>query len=219
MSLFGICPTNSSQIYKNVFEAETEMMVAAKKLCLELWNIYELHADEHFIEEIRTNFSARFWEMDLTCFFIKQSREVACPKPGPDIKIDDRIWIEAISSTQGAKESPDRVPESVMGETHQVDGERIELRYTAAIAEKFRRYMSDLEKGIVQDDEPYIIALNSSQLPHAELDYRIPRIAKSLLAIGREYVTVDRETLEHIGSNRKRDSSNYQGRYRILSQV
>jgi hypothetical protein len=207
MSLFEICPNDSCQLYKNVFEAETEMMVAAKKLCIELWEIYEPFADEHFIQEIRSDFSARFWEMDLACFFLKQSRNMTCPKPGPDIKIDDRIWIEAISPTQGANDNPNRVPDIVMDEAHQVKGELIELRYTAAIVEKFNKYRSYLRKGIIKDDEPYIIALNSSQIPHAELDDGIPRIAKSLLAIGREYVTLDRETHKPIGSGHHHQQS------------
>jgi len=207
MSLFDNCPDNSGQIFKNVFHADTEMMVSAKKLSLELWEIYEPFADEHFISEIRRDFSARFWEMDLTCFFLRQQRNLICPKPGPDIKIDENIWVEAVSPTQGAADNLNRVPDTVMGEVHQVNGELIELRYTAAIIEKFNKYTSYIEKGIVQDDEPYIIALNSSQIPHAELDDRIPRIAKSLLAIGKEYVTFDRETHAYLGSGHQHQQS------------
>jgi type I restriction enzyme S subunit len=129
---------------------------------------------------------------------LKQNRNVTCPKPGPDIKIGEGIWIEAISPTQGANDNPNRVADIVMCEAHQVVGKLIELRYTAAVVEKFDKYRSYLEKGIIQDNEPYIIALNSSQIPHAELDDRIPRIAKSLLAIGSEYVTFDRETHKYI---------------------
>jgi type I restriction enzyme S subunit len=200
MNLFEICPANSQKVYKNVFEAETDMMVAAKKLCVELWELYQPHADEHFIQEVRLDFCGRFWEMDLACFFLKQERNMRCPKPGPDIKIDNRIWIEAISARQGVADNPNSVPDIISGEVSQVDGNLIKLRYTAAIAEKFKKYRTYLDNGIIEKDEPYIIALNSSQIPRSDLDDSIPRIAKTLLAIGDEFVTLDRETHKQIGS-------------------
>lgn len=200
MGLFEQCPEDSCQMYRNVFKAETEMMLVARNLCIELWSIYEPYADEHFKREIQKDFSARFWEMDLTCFLLKQDRQVACLKPGPDIKTDDQVWIEAISPTKGAEDSPDRVADIEFGVAQQVDGKRIALRYTSAIAEKYGKYLSYLDKNVIQDHEPYVIALNSSQIPHAGLDECIPRIAKSLFAIGSEYVTFDRDTLKQINS-------------------
>ena len=189
----------SSKIYRNVRDSDTPMMIRARKLCLDLWKIYEPFADNHFVIEIQRDFSARFWEMDLTCFLRGLGKEIECPKPGPDIKVDNSIWIEAISPTQGNTNNADSVPEIITGIATSVDSDLIILRYTASIKEKHRKYLSYIKNGIIKSDEPYIIALNSSQIPGANIELPMPRIVSALLSIGSQYVELDRESGNVVG--------------------
>ncbi|WP_101757325.1 hypothetical protein [Oceanicoccus sp. KOV_DT_Chl] len=198
MELFNTNEANS-QIYRNVRDSDTPMMIRARQLCLNMWKTYEPYADEHFVTEFQRDFSARFWEMDLTCILLELGKGIECPKPGPDIKVDNSIWIEAISPTQGNEDSPDRVPEIVTGIATSIDSDLIALRYTASVEEKHRKYHRYIEAGIITNDEPYIIALNSSQIPGASLELPMPRIVSALLSIGSQYVEFDRESGDVVG--------------------
>ncbi len=132
--------------------------------------------------------------MDLTCILLELGKEVACLKPGPDIRVENSIWIEAISPTQGNENSTDRVPEIVTGIAQSIDSDLITLRYTAAIEEKHRKYLGYIESGIIKNNAPYIIALDSSQIPGAISELPMPRIVSSVLSIGSQYVELDRES-------------------------
>jgi len=189
----------SSQIYRNVRDSDTPMMIYARQLCLDLWKIYKPFADEHFVIEMQRDFTARFWEMDLTCILMELGKGVKCAKPGPDIKVDGSIWVEAIAPTSGEESSPDKVPEIVTGIANSIDSEKITLRYTAAIEEKHRKYLGYVESEIIGSNEPYIIALNSSRIPNANQDLSIPRIVSSVLSIGSQYVEFDRESGDIVG--------------------
>ncbi|MEH6542701.1 MAG: hypothetical protein V7721_02060 [Porticoccaceae bacterium] len=199
MELFQNSDSATNRIYKNVRDSDTPMMVCARELCLDLWKRYEQYADENFVTEIQRDFSARFWEMDLTCLLIDLAKDVACPKPGPDIKVDETVWVEAISPSQGADGSPDRVPDIVTGIASSIDSDLITLRYTAAIEEKHRKYLGYIEAGIIKESEPYIIALNSSQIPAASLELPMPRIVSAVLSIGSQYVEFDRKSGDIVG--------------------
>ena len=198
MELFSTVEA-SSKTYVNVRDSNTPMMIRARQLCLDMWNIYEPYADEHFRTEFARDFGARFWEMDLACTLLGFGKGIECPKPGPDIKVDSSVWIEAISPTQGHEGSRDRVPDIVTGTTMRVNKDPIILRYTASIEEKHRKYLGYIEKGIIKKDEPYIIALNSSQIPGADLELPMPRIVSALLSIGSQYVEFDRESGDVVG--------------------
>lgn len=189
----------SSRIYRNVRDSDTPMMIRARKLCLEMWKVYEPFADKHFVTEIQRDFSARFWEMDLTCTLLGLGKKIECLKPGPDIKVDQSVWIEAISPTQGDDGRPDSVPELITGIAASINSDLIILRYAASIKEKHRKYINYIEKGIINKKESYIIALNSSQIPGANLELPMPRIVSALLSIGNQYVEFDRESRKIVG--------------------
>lgn len=191
--------TASNRTYRNIRDADTPMMIGARQLCLDLWEIFEPYADEHFTTEIQSDFNARFWEMDLTCILLELGKEISCPKPGPDIKADGEIWLEAVCPTQGTESNPDRVPDIVTGIALSIDSDPITLRYTSAIEEKYRKYLGYLENGIIKSNEPYIIALNSSRIPNAGLDLPMPRIFSSVLSIGSQYVEFDRKSGDIVG--------------------
>ena len=87
---------------------------ACRQNCERLWDIYEPFADPEFRTELRSNFSARYWEMYLTTTLISLGYKVCCPKPGPDVGIEFdglRIWFEATSPDRGQDGSTDQVPD------------------------------------------------------------------------------------------------------------
>lgn len=188
----------SSKVYNNVRSADGEMMVTAKKRCLSMWEVFEPFADTHFVKEIKRDFNARFWEMDLTYTLLLLGYDVECPKPGPDVKIGGNTWIEAICPTGGQEGSPDRVPDIIAGIAQSVRSEPIALRFTSAILEKHRKYLGYIKDGIISSTESYIIALNANQIPSARIDFSMPRIVRAVLPIGSECITFDRESAEVI---------------------
>ncbi len=182
----------------NLRGATNESQLAAKNFAERLWDIFRPHADDHFLTEVRTDFNSRFWEMYLTCALLERAQErgydVTCPKPGPDVRLEyrgRRIWVEAIAATNGMPGNPDTLmepaPDCIIPE------EKIVLRYTSAILEKYRKYNRYIETGIVHRGDAYIIAINKSSLAfrwaRAEVD--LPRFLKAVYPIGQLEFVID----------------------------
>ena len=171
----------------------------------ELWERYHPYADKHFLSEIRRDFHARFWEMYLTCALLEHGPRlgyaVACHKPGPDVLLEfkDRcIWIEAITATDGDPAKPDSVGHPDPAKTGQIPDEKIVLRYTNAIDAKYRKYLEYLEKGIVAEEDSYLIAVNGYPLSYGWADPEIPRILKAVFPLGHLQFIFDRKTLKRV---------------------
>ena len=89
---------------------------------------------------------------------------------GPDFSFDiagRRVWVEAISPGPG--DGNNRVPDNRPSTPNVVevfDAPVIPvlLRHTAAIDEKFRKYQRYRERGVVGPSDPFLIAVDSSQL-------------------------------------------------------
>src|SRR3989344_8086842 len=56
------------------------------------------------------------------------------------------------------------------------------LRVTNALDKKFKKYQTELQNKIVKENEPYVIAVNRSNLDH--LDPLLPLILKAVFGIG-----------------------------------
>ena len=176
-----------------------------------LWNTYQPYADKDFPKQLSQDFHARFWEMYLTCTLISKSFPVV-PKNRisecPDIVIDDsprRIFIEAVTCDEGAPINPDRVPELPVYDVNTIRTAKasvfpeneILLRYTGKILDKYKGYVTYLEKGIVSKSDSYIIALNSCKIRQAILgdgvggsDY--PLIVKAVLPVGDKAIPISK---------------------------
>jgi hypothetical protein len=188
--------------YRNIRAAQDDQMRQVREHCEMLWNLYEPFADHQFQIEIRSNFDARYWEMYLTTFLIREGYAVCCSKPGPDVGIDfegRRIWFEATSPTRGEEGTADQVPglrtlaaddEPVM---HDIPNEKIMLRYLNSISVKYKEQLpSWLERKIVSPEDAFVIAINSRGLRHIDSDP--PRILQAAFAIGSPYVAIDPTT-------------------------
>ncbi|GFK35397.1 hypothetical protein [Vibrio cholerae] len=197
MSIFRTDIKTEDPSYKNLRDGSDPAEIAGKELTETLWKQFEPFSDVNFTEELAIDFDARFWEMDLTVELLKQGLDVSCPKPGPDVCVinkDQRIWFEAICPKAGS--GADEVPSPMVGGITKVPEDQIKLRYTSAIQEKFKKYERYCEKGTIEKDEPYIIAINSCQIPSARADFNPPRIVRTVFPIGGEVLTVNRSTGE-----------------------
>jgi type I restriction enzyme S subunit len=143
--------------------------------------------------------------MYLTCALLEHGPRlgyaVACHKPGPDVLLEfkDRcIWIEAITATDGDPAKPDSVGHPDPAKPGQIPDEKIVLRYTNAIDAKYRKYLEYLEKGIVAEEDSYLIAVNGYPLSYGWADPEIPRILKAVFPLGHLQFIFDRKTLKRV---------------------
>lgn len=199
--------TATDVAYVNVRAAKNAYALSARQNCEELWEIFEPYADAEFLKEIRSNFNARYWEMYLTAFFVREGYEVRAPKPGPDIGIEvegHRIWFEAACPERGAEGTPDQVPEiraTAIGErpiVYDVPKERMVLRYLNSISEKQRQHTSWLTAGIVAPEDALVIAINPRRLQHEFSDADPPRILRAAFTVGSPYIAIDPNTLKAV---------------------
>ena len=128
--------------------------------------------------------------MYLTCTLLQQSHQhgysLSCPKRkklgGPDILVeygDFRIWIEAVTATNGAPTKPDSLAKPERGqEEYTIPDERIILRYTTALYEKHKKYLEYRAQGIVTESDAYVIAVNGFPLSYK---LRIDTLNRKLL--------------------------------------
>lgn len=177
----------------------------AEKATLEkLWERYEPFADVNFKTAIASDFQSHFWEMYLAVTLLNMEfnlrRRCDTGNEGPDISIqsgETNIWIEAIACGTIS----DDFWESENGEP--ID-ESIILRYTSAIAEKFKKYEKYSREGILSNDDPYIIAVNGSRIPFTQPndDYgnMIPDIIKAVIPFGDNTFIVDSLTNQVVKS-------------------
>jgi hypothetical protein len=185
--------------YSNV----RDHMEKERRYCEDLWEVFEPYSDREFLIEIRKNFDARYWEMYLTAFLIREGYDVTAPKPGPDVGIryrGCRIWFEATCPERGAHTNPDQVPEIKFAEPGEVPVMRdvperqILLRYLNSISSKQRQHSSWLNGGIVAPEDSFVIAINPRRLRREFVDSDPPRILQAAYAVGPPYVAVDGHT-------------------------
>lgn len=181
------------------------VLVRSKPNSLYLW----LRTDGHAPWGGR-DFTARFWEMYLTCALLqhaqKQRYAVSCPRSsagGPDVLIEHagrRIWVEAVSATDGEAGKPDSVTQPELGKASTVPDEKIILRYRSAIGAKHVKHADYLSSGIVSPDDPYIIAVNGYAISYRWADGEMPRILKAVFPLGHLQFLIDRSTRKLTGS-------------------
>jgi type I restriction enzyme S subunit len=197
-------PSNQLPNGKLRFIRDTPGKKREREVLEGLWARYAPYADANFKTAIASDFQSHFWEMYLAVtlldlgFPLRPRRELG--KEGPDICIslaETNIWIEAIAC--GASPSDNAESEDGFDENgFETIDESVILRYTSVINEKFRKYEQYLNKGIVSNREPFLIAVNGSRvafsLPDNNPPDMIPNIVKAVMPFGNYTIVVDRET-------------------------
>lgn len=167
-------------------QSSSVLRVKTKSWMEKLWKQYQPHADSHFLEEFKHQFTQRSWELYLGVTLLKHGFRLGLQKDdGPDFEILNSegkrlAWIEAIAVTKGT--GGDRVPDLHYGGVSSIPTDEMVLRIANGLAAKYKKYCSDLENGFVENDDPYVIALDRSQLEH--VDALLPNILKALFGIG-----------------------------------
>ena len=172
---------------------DRDHLADAKAFIEQLWSIYSSYADPGFLEDAKTHFHQRTWEMYLWYVFKQHwfSPQKVSPA-GPEffIKIGNgKLWIEAIAPEAGDTE--DAVPLPANGRIESVPEEKILLRYTHALEKKLKVYTKCREKGLIGPEDGYIIAINGSETTGYWPDFSFPLAIKAAIGIGHLVVSVD----------------------------
>lgn len=150
-----------------------------------LWSEYKPYADDDFLKQHKFSFHQRSWEMYLGNIFLRRGfRLQKAIRNAPDICLltpRGKLWIEAIAPGHGT--GPDRVPEMLMGVGQSVDFEKISMRVSSALKEKFEKLQKYIRDGSVKLEEPYVIAVNRGFYSIGD-PYEMPLIMQSLFALG-----------------------------------
>lgn len=174
---------------------------------IDLWKHYlrlGLPSD-HFVNEFtngkRATFFQRHWEMLLARHLDAQGHRLTSPAHGPDFRftLDGRvIWVEAISP------EPRNVPVDWLeppppnsSSCGWVPHDEIALRWTAAFKTKWDKLCDYQRKGIVGEDDAYVIAISGAQLSSISFDHgasRFPLAVEIVFPIGPLAIPVNVET-------------------------
>ena len=138
-----------------------------REIIEKLWNIYQPYAPKDFLNNAQRDFYQRWWEMYCGVGLLNLDIPIQTDKndKGPDFKIkngDKTIWIEACAPNPG--ESAECLPEF----NKNVDLNELEkkflLRIRSAIFDKTKKYNEYFNKGIVNTEDCYIIAVSAAAL-------------------------------------------------------
>jgi hypothetical protein len=167
-----------------------------------LWAFFSPYADRNFRSAIARSFHPRFWEMYLAYGLHMQGATLQpTSSTGPDLLLSGLphpLWVEAISLLKGT--GPDQIPEMDFYVTQNIPSEALILRYRSAIEDKFQKLIYYLKTSVVKELDPYIIAINGRSLPFSIFEPPIPRILYALFPFGDPFITIDRNSLQQVGS-------------------
>jgi hypothetical protein len=162
--------------------------VESKRFVEGLWQRFHHLADPHFREDAQNHFLQRFWEMYLGVTLLEREFDLRRHgNEGPEFYavIENKLlWFEAVAPGPGG--GRDQVPPlKYDGEFHEFPTESVLLRFTNALDEKRRRYHNALTKGIISEDDQYVLAINSrgirTDVPHEK---NMPLFLRAFLPIG-----------------------------------
>jgi hypothetical protein len=169
------------------------------------WRTYQPFASPKFQQHLLADdgkFYSLTWEMILGARLLEKGYHLECSIDDnrPDLCLileGKRIWIECCLPTGGDPSKPNSVTETVSdGEFHDVDHDKSVLRCTQALSEKKRQHLRWIAKGVCNQDEPFLIALNGLNLTLGIANSSLPQILRALYATGDMYVVFDSKNPE-----------------------
>jgi len=182
-------------------------------------------ADANFTDELCSGVEYKFWsrvsEALLSVRLCNMGlNPVQSHAGGPDFLLIEKgrkIWIEVICPEPRGVPSAwlNSTPSEVL-EVKDFPHESIILRWTSAIKEKAEKLIGSsdgtvkgyLERGIVESEDAYVIAVNGCQLRDGPFPAllgisQFPFAAEAVFAIGPYQIRIDGETLEQTGAGHK----------------
>jgi len=200
IDLFGEGPTPTDAAYTHIIASSRPEPRQARELVESLWGKAAPYLEQGFPNRLRFEFHSCFWEMYLTAVLLAHKLPVIATEKrrhragkGPDIQVGSvEAWFEAIAVTAG--EGPDAVPGYSFKHAALVPDEQFMLRLTAAIREKLLKYQQYLSTGLVNESEPFVIAVNAGSVPFVYQEAYLPRIICVLFPFGDPAVQFDSRT-------------------------
>ena len=190
VDLFGNGPTATDAAFRHISESSRAEPQEARALIESLWRKTANYLEDGIPNRLRFELHSCFWEMYLAAVLLDQKLPVAANDirrhqggKGPDIQVGSvEAWFEATAATAG--EGPDAVPGYSFEGFAPVPDEPFKLRLTAAVQEKFRKFQHYINKGLVSESEPFVIAVNGGGVPHVYQESFPPRIVCVLFPFG-----------------------------------
>ena len=174
------------------------------------WRTYQPFASPDFQHQLLADdekFYSLTWEMMLGATLLEKGYhlEHSTDDKRPDLCLileGKRIWIECCLPTGGDPSKPNSVIEPALTsdgefEIHDVDHDKSVLRCTQVLSEKKRQHLQWIAKGVCNQDEPFLIALNGRNLQLGIFNSSLPQILRALYATGDMYDVFDSKDPEH----------------------
>jgi hypothetical protein len=158
-----------------------------------LWQRYEPYCgDRDFLDRVKREFNPLTWQMYVgVCLLEAGLRLEATGEHGPDIKVrlnDGRtLWIECVAAGPGDGDNATvrtYANANRQGLYRPPPDEKIELRITSSISEKRKQRDRWVGKGVIAQDDPFVIAISAANIPDVDAAPGLPRIVKLLYGLG-----------------------------------
>lgn len=163
-----------------------------------LWQKYQPYADKHFLNQVRTNFHQRSWEMYIGNVLLEKNLTFESKNEGPDFVINKTAYIECVAPTKGEPAKPDSVPEMIVTKPSEdihvrdVPVDKMILRITGVVKDKALGQFENWKgKEWFDSKMPFVIAVNTGALGYME-DSCLPYMLKALF--GLQFCQINIET-------------------------
>ena len=151
----------------------TALCKERKELVENMYSKFSPHADRNFLNEIKTNFNSRSWEIYIGYVLSKNTNLLKSPTKGPDFLLEKdgkKIWIEAVAPQRGEVNPTEEKPVLVPGQIYSRSGNIQELmrpkvvRTRGVFEEKYKKFKTYIKSKIVNEEDINIIAINTYDL-------------------------------------------------------
>jgi hypothetical protein len=210
LALFDIDDPDAQVGYRNLKAAEFPQEQAIKKGLEELWLRYKPYADTDFCNAFSRRPDERFWEMYLAVALLHRRRRLRCRdeltadqrNTGPDLCVRKgrrRIWIEAVSPQRGDEKNLDQIPDLFPANADEgcfAERYQIELRITASLRRKAKKFERYRERGIISEKDSCVVAVSAGQFSLQAAGAGLPHVVTAVYPFGEEFVVLDPATAE-----------------------
>ncbi|KPB01074.1 hypothetical protein [Ahrensia marina] len=175
------------------------------------WGVKDSTFDQSLTDNDPNRFHSRVWEMVLARHLKNLGFDIKSEDAGPDFLFEQdgqRIWVEAVCPTPVGLSQQWLNPFELDDGPHvsSIPHEQMLLRWTSVLKEKNDKLIGTnskagyIQKGIVKENDAYVVAISSSQLGMGLLTYlgisQFPMAVEAVFPIGPNQVVIDRETME-----------------------
>jgi hypothetical protein len=200
--------------YESLRDPPNQHCVECREQFLALWQRTADFLDRDLIERARSSLHSAYWEMQVAGGLLELGavlvpRDRRSPRnAGPDLlSATPHTWIEAIAVEAGI--GGDAVPAPPEGVVYSVPDDQILLRIVHGIHAKHAKRADYVARRWLRESDPYVIAINSGNLPNGKSELPLPRIIRAVFPFGHYAVRMDART-GNIGEGFYQHRSNIQ---------